>query len=329
MSIRRTLNLLVVGPLLLAGTACSDDLTTPSATEVSVVITDAPGNVVNFWIDVSRGFLVDDAEEEVDLFSSSPGPINVASLTDGETVTLAANTITPSGTYLDLVLQLDGAVLETEDGEVLSFGGMAHPEGVATTGTLECTGCEDAEDRDGNAVKVVETIVPRVGGSGIGLAGGGVILVLDFDLAQSLIPPPAGGGSWTLDPVIPVASAAEAFQVLGEVTLDDGVTIPDCPAGTPRDLSSFIPAATSQTFNDAEGVDIRRTGNTTDDGAFSIAFLQSDIYDLGFESRVVVSSDRELTFDAQPTPGRVEPVAGQAQLEAAYTVLSVTCDPRS
>lgn len=323
MRISTRLTLLLTGALLVGVAACENDLSTPEATEVSLVLTDAPGNVAHLWVDLSRAFLVADDGSEVALLTEdeAPGVIDVASLDDGETVALIQNVAVPSGEYDDLMVVFDGAALETEDGEVLVHGDITVPGGRTATGTLECPACGD----DG----AVATVVPRTGGSGIGLAGGSVLFVLDFDLPRSVTPPPPEGGDWALDPMLQVSSSDALLRIIGNAVLAESVAVPECPAGVARDIDSFIPLARSVTFNDRDGADILRSGATdAADGIFSIRFLQSDQYDLEYVEEVVVSDDRKLVFEASALPQRVVPDFGVIQVEAQYTIESVTCEAR-
>lgn len=321
MRIPRLVPPLLAGLLLVGVSACGDDASGPERTRISLLLTDAPGNVVNFWVDFASSLLVTESGAEFVIFESS-GVINVAALGDGEAATLADEVSVTSGLYHDLRLVFNGAAVEAEEGEIFTYGDIALPGGRTATGALECPACDVGAG-------TISTLVPRIGTSGIALRGEAALFVLDFDLPRSLVPPPPGGTDWTLNPRVQVSLLDQSFSVVGDVLLSEGVSVPECPAGVARDIGSFVPLARSVTFSDRGGNDILRSGDArSDPNTFAIRFLQVDGYDLEHVEEVVVSDDRRLVFEAFASPARVIPEAAGEELEAQYTVESVTCEPR-
>jgi hypothetical protein len=103
---------------------------------------------------------------------------------------------------------------------------------------------------------------------------------------------------------------------------DPLVTIPECPAGTPRDLRAFVPLAVAQTLTDDVGDPLTATTSVAIDGSFSFPYLSPDGYDFGLVADIDFDGDT-LTFVATE-PGVMNVLSG-AQLELAYTITSATC----
>jgi hypothetical protein len=100
------------------------------------------------------------------------------------------------------------------------------------------------------------------------------------------------------------------------------VTIPECPAGTPRDLTAFTPEAVAENLVDDVGVFITSTTGVASDGSFSFRFLHPDQYDLGFVADTEFDGGT-LTFEAD-APGLVDVTSG-GNATVAYTITSASC----
>lgn len=309
--------------LLTAGlVACGDDspIETPMA-EVSLLLTDMPGDVESLWIDVSRIYLRgfqgegDDGNGETDLVTGSTGYIDVATL-DGTTASLAEGVMIPAGGYTQLLFVVDQAVLETENGGVYATAGASLPAEVSgpVTGVLQCPSC---------TVDGIKILAP---GGGIQIVEGAATLLLDFDLLQSVGRSAGRSGQWVMDPLIRVTDPQDAGTVSGLVQLDSGVTLPTCPSGGDvRTVEDFIPVATAVSLTDDLGDPVVVTGETDANGQAFIRNLDPDGYDLGFEPSVDLSgATLELTADVQP--GQVDVGNGQTVTGVLWTITSATCN---
>jgi len=232
----------------------------------------------------------------------------------GTTLPLVDDVDIAAGNYGQLRFVIEGAVLETEDGEVFTFNAV-HPLGTPSTGSLTCPSCTQTG---------IKVLLP---GEVADLEAGAHLIVLDFDVSQSFGRVAGQSGSWVMAPVIHTAELGFTGAVTGSVDVerDNGtplVTIPDCPAGTPRDLTAFIPEAIAQTLTDDFGEAVNVTTEVASDGSFSFPFLHPDGYDLGFVTDVEFGS-ATLTFGAD-APGLVQVTSG-ANLVVTYTITSATC----
>ena len=297
------------------GTACSDG-SGPEIAHVSLALTDAPGDVDSVWVEIGEIYLQGaggrvtllDAEDADDL-----GLIELTQLA-GTTLDLVSDVTIDAGNYGQLRFVVEGAVLETEDGEVFTFE-ATHPHGTPSTGSLTCPSCTTTG---------IKVLLP---GEVANLEAGAHVVLLDFDVSQSF-GHDTGGASWVMHPVIRGVEIEFSGAIGGTVDVArDGegaplVTIPECPAGTPRGLSAFVPVAVAETLVDDLGDPVRATAPVDEDGTFAFSYLHPDDYDLTYVQNVELDGST-LVFEAT-APGVVQVTDG-GSLEVTYTVTSAVC----
>jgi len=282
---------------------------------LSVFLTDAPGNVEAVWVEI--GEITLQGDEGVVVLLDEPTELIQLTELVGELQLLVDGAEVPPGTYGQLRLRIEDAILETTEGDVYALGSAEHPDGLPATGTLKCPSC------DKSGLKVVL--------HGLEVTEGESALVLDFDVSQSFGHQAGKSGKWIMRPVIHATHLQDDDEGLseagvsleGQVVLDTDVTIPECPAGTPRDLTVFVPSASAQTLTDGEGVPVIRTGTVEDDGEFKINFLEPDTYTLGHEA--IVFGDWALEFTTTVVPAEV-PVADEDVEGILYTITGASCN---
>lgn len=303
-------------PLLLG---CGDSMSSGTS-QVSLALTDNPGDVDSVWVEIGEIYLQGGGDQgRVTLLSSDDadalGLIEITSLA-GETLDLVEGVEVPQGSYGQMRFVVEGAVLETEDGEVYTFN-AEHPHGADATGSLTCPSC------DQTGIKVV------LAGEAGQLDADAHILVLDFDVSQSFGRQAGASGQWVMHPVIHAVELEFTGAVSGTVDVardGDGnptVTIPQCPAGTDRDITAFIPQAVAEELVDDEGDPLTATTTVQSDSTFTFGFLAPDGYDMTFVERVAFGDDT-LTFGVDDPPGVVEVGSGD-DVTVEYVVTSATC----
>jgi hypothetical protein len=310
--------LLAVVLLPLAAAGCADGVGTEIAT-VSLALTDNPGDVDSVWVEIGEIYLQGGPQGRVPLLSEADADaLGLVELTQlaGTTLDLVSDVAIAAGNYGQLRLVVDGAVLETEDGDVFTFN-AAHPHGLPATGSLRCPSC------DQTGIKV---LLP---GAVADLEAGAHLIVLDFDVSQSFGREAGMSGSWVMHPVILGAEVGFTGAVGGTVDVArDGsgnplVAIPECPAGTERDITAFVPLAVAQTLTDDLGDPLRLTSAVqASDSSFTFPFLTPDAYDMTFVTKIGFGDDT-ITFAAD-APGIVDVTAG-ANLALTYTITSAVC----
>jgi len=304
--------------LMLVAAGCSDGTTSQTA-QVSLALTDASGDVDSVWVQLGEIYLQGgDGEGHVTLLSeddaSSLGLVELTHLA-GTTLDLVSDVEVGAGTYGQLRFVVKGAVLETEQGDVYTYN-ATHPYGAPSTGSLTCPSCSQT------GIKVV------LPGDVANLEGGAHLIVLDFDVSQSFGHPTGQLTDWVMHPVILGADLGFTGGVSGTVDVerdtngDPLVTIPECPAGTPRDLTAFVPGAVAQTLTDGVGDPLTATTTVRADSSFSFPYLSPDEWDLGYVGDIELSG-YTLTFTAD-APGIVDVTSG-ADSQVEYTITSATC----
>jgi len=307
--------LALLAGIALIGAAC-DDGSGPQIANVSLALTDAPGDVDSVWVEISEIYLQGTGGQTTLLAEDDAADLGLIELTQlaGTTLDLVSDVAIDAGNYGQLRVVVDGAVLETEGGEVFTFN-AEHPHGAPSTGALTCPSCSETG---------IKVLLP---GEVANLEAGAHIIVLDFDVSQSF-GHGTGGGDWVMHPVIHGVEIEFSGAVTGTVDVArDGegnplVTIPECPAGTPRGLSAFVPVAVAETLTDDLGDPLEATTSVDEDGSFAFQYLHPDDYDLGYATDVEVDGST-LTFVAT-APGIVDVTDG-GSVEVAYTITAATC----
>jgi hypothetical protein len=310
----RTSRLAMLVALAGMAAACSDT-SGPQIAHVSLALADAPGDVDSVWVEIGEIYLQGTGGRTTLLSGEDAADLGLVELTKlaGTTLDLVSDVPIDAGNYGQLRFVVEGAVLETEDGEVFTFQ-AEHPHGAASTGSLTCPSCTTTG---------IKVLLP---GEVANLEAGAHIIVLDFDVSQSF--GHDAGSGWVMHPVIRGVEIEFSGAVTGTVDVErDGegnplVTIPECPAGTARGLSAFVPRAVSETLVDDFGDPVVATAIVAEDGTFGFPYLFPDDYDFGYVADVEVDGST-LTFEAD-APGIVA-VGDGAQIQVSYTITSAVC----
>ncbi len=289
---------------------------------MTVALTDNPGDVDSVWVDIGEIYLQGEGDEGRQTLldrddAEELGLIELTRLAD-RTLDIAEDVTIDAGHYGQLRFVLDGAVLETEDGEVFAYGGAEHPHDASTDGTLNCPSCSQT------GIKVV------LSDDVANLDGGAHVIVLDFDVSESFGREAGASGMWVMHPVIRAAEIGFTGTISGTVDVErdeEGealVTIPACPAETERDVSAFVPRATAQNLMDDEGDPIVSTTTVDEEGSYSLGFLEPDDYALGYVESVEFDG-HALVFTAKADPETVD-VSTSGSHTADYTITDATCE---
>ncbi|MFH1763014.1 MAG: DUF4382 domain-containing protein [Gemmatimonadota bacterium] len=322
-------------PMILAAvlpmTACLDDEPTgpgEGMASLSVFITDAPGDVNRVWVELLSITAQGDEGGPVELLGA---PTDLILLTDlvGTVQLLTLNAKLDPTTIRQLRLVVGDAVLESSEDTVYVKGDPVLPtvvENAKEIGELHCPSCSQS------GIKV------KIPNDEMEVEEGAAALVLDFDVAQSFGHKAGNSGKWIMHPVIHgtlvgdqdgdgdvLDELGSVSAISGTVALGTDVTIPVCPAGSPRSIKDFIPTATVNGLLDGEGQPIVRSGTVAEGGAFHIGFVPSLSYTMGYVGTLTLGTD-QLSFTATVDPAQVT-VAGAEVTGVAYTIQSALCQP--
>jgi len=316
-------------PALLILPSCEDDGTGPSEdrSSLSVFLTDAPGDVEAVWVEL-LGLTAQGGEGgPMELLAEPTGLVLLTDLV-GTVQLLSVSTDLDPTTFNQLRLLIGDAVLQSTEGVVYVKGDPDLPAGLeeAETGQLQCPSCSQT------GIKV------KVPNDEVELEDEDAALVLDFDVAQSFGHKAGNSGKWVMHPVIHGTLVKDedgdgsvlddlglSRSIAGSVTLASGITIPECPAGTPRSMEDFIPTATLNGILDGDGNAILRTGSVAADGSLAISYLAAGSYTLGFVQTLELDT-WQLDFGATVAPTQADLSAENLE-GVAYEITSAACNP--
>lgn len=171
-------------------TACSDT-GGPETTRLTILLKDAPGDVVEAVVTISEVYLQGGSDDtnasgRVTLLDE---PVTTDLLTlQNDFATLVDAMAVPSGTYSQLRFVIDGAYITVEGSPSLVFSTPDYPEAPALVdGELKCPSCSQS----GLKVSV---------SGGLVLDGTAQTLVVDFDVSESFGHEAGQPGKWVMHP---------------------------------------------------------------------------------------------------------------------------------
>ncbi len=283
------------------------------ASELTVQITDAPGDLAEANVKVQKIILIREesgeggASSRVELTPKSTDWINLLTLDNGKVQDLVTQTIEP-GTYRQVRLVVCDMYIKTKAGQIVAATGTTLPAGVtATAGTeLKLT----SQCKSGFKVNLAE--------GGVTVGTGTNTVVIDFDVQRSFAHEAGKSGKWIVSPTLHGVRKERGGTISGNVVLQ-GVTLPVTCGGTALTQSAllerFVPIATAGT--------IVRSGSMKGTGAFNISHLAAGSYTLGADT-VTFSNGNKLRFTAVATPATVTVTSG-GNATSNYVISAVTC----
>ena len=296
-----TTGLAAVAAFALLGLSACDDVSAPAdgSPRLSVLLTDAPGDVEAAWVQITeirlQGETEDDATFDVPednqwheltaLASDSMGRQLTADLIESEEI--------PAGTYGQLRMMIGSAVLQGETSSpspqapsVPSVFVLGEPawdqieglDGTEEAGRLHCPSCQQT------GIKV------NLPDGGLTLDSGETGLVLDFDVAQSFGRQAGASGMWVMKPTI-TSSTLAVGSVEGTVTIDSTDAtghIAACGDNDANDLTAFMPTAAMNSDT--------TTASVSEEGEYAFSFLTPGEWSMGFQGEVAYDSE-QLVFE--------------------------------
>ncbi|HKK27954.1 MAG TPA: DUF4382 domain-containing protein [Gemmatimonadota bacterium] len=300
MDVRRGATTLFLVAACGALAACGDS-TGPGGTRLDVQMHDASGRVKSAWVSVTKVY-ADGPNGRVDLTGSSSGMIELTSLQNGATATIASGANLDAGTYSNVHVVFGDAAVETEDGTVYGTSADLSLPGASASvsASLSCSACGDAG---------VEVALP--GGTFDARADAQNTLLVDFDLRQSVQADLTGG--LVLQPVLTGSDAEEdTGAIAGNILVSAGSdTFPIQCGG--RSIAEgdfygefFIPQATAQNETDGNGNAYVKSGAGHSGGTYVIPELPADTYSLDAVSSFSFDNGDRLSVGSAPDSSRVD-----------------------
>lgn len=229
--IRAALAALLFAPI--AGCDSGDNGAGSGTGRLSLLLTDAPGDVAAAVVTIDQIYLVGPGGRTV--VRDEPFTTDLLQL-ENTTAELVRDEEIPAGTYSELRFVISGGYVELEDGRVHAsspdYEGLTQfPPSGPVTGDLQMP----SFGQSGLKVKLPQDQL--VIGDGEPRA-----LLIDFDVSQSFGHQAGNSGNWVMHPVVRATDVVLASRITVDVTLAQGVTL---PAGVT--LSNFDAVLTRDT----------------------------------------------------------------------------------
>ncbi len=291
---------LLLGLLPLAVLGCSDSSDGNGSGQVSVVLTDAPGDLQAAVVTIDEIYL--QGSDGRTVLRDRDTTVNLLTLAN-DAATLVHEAIVPAGRYEQLRFVISGAYIAVKG------------DGGATT--IYATS-PDYAGLPAGAVVTGELKAPSLAQSGLKVQLGGddsfvvtedaSIVLVDFDVSQSFGHVAGNSGSWVMHPVIKGATITTAASISVDVTLGAGVTLPDL-GGNPTTLAGFN-ATVTNADNTTETLPL---SDPESDGTWTatFSFLLPGTYAVALTppAGLTITTDPVLPVSVTATSGTTEHVA--------------------
>ncbi len=199
---------LMLAAALSVGLGCTD-ATGVRTGKLSILLTDAPGDVIAAVVTISEIYLQGGEGEEGGRITLMNTPVTVDLLTlVDQTMSLVDEAEIPAGTYPQLRFVVTGGYLEveTEDGSAFyasspDYAGL--PPGVQVSGSLQMPSFAET------GIKV------NLLNGGITIGAGEKILLVDFDVEKSFGQLAGDSGTWVMHPVLDATDVSAGMAGAG------------------------------------------------------------------------------------------------------------------
>lgn len=212
--------------------AACDSGTSANDGTVSILLTDAPGDLQSAIVTISDIYLqgsptTDDPGERVHLLDA---PVTTDLLTLANDVDeLVSEKLVPAGTYGQLRFVVDGGMIvgENRDGSTSTYAtaNFDVPDTVTVDGTLNCPSCAQT------GIKVTLE-------SGLTVNSDARIVLVDFDVSETFGHQAGNSGQWVMHPTLKATQFELTGDLMVSATAADGVTLPTV-AGNQVTLGDF------------------------------------------------------------------------------------------
>lgn len=296
--------------LLALGTlgACSDSSTSSGTARISLLLTDAPGDIKAAVVTISEIDLQGSGGTHV--LMNTPVTTDLLTLA-GSTAQLVKDAVVPAGTYAQLRFVITGGYVEVDNGDGTTsiyasspnYAGL--PSGATVAGTLQMPSYGQS------GLKV------NLPGGDVTLASGEKVFLVDFDVSQSFGQQAGDSGMWVMHPVV----KATDFQTTGGLTVQltqaSSLTMP-LLNGTALTLGDFTAVLTASD-NSTKSVALTDAGNGIFQGQFP--FLAPGTYSL------TLTAPSKVTFTTTPAVPQSITLQSAQEDTSSFTLTAASVSP--
>lgn len=257
---RHLLRLTLVLALALGSVACDDGTSVGEPGLVSLLLTDAEGDVTQAIVTIERVEIVGDGG--VTVLLDEPFTTDLLTLSN-DFATLVDEVVLEGGTYTQLRFIIPEACIAVEqaDQSTLVYASDGFDDCGPADGDLQLPSF------DATGIKV------NLPGGALQVDGGAQILLLDFDVGQSFGQIAGASGGWVMTPVIIAEDVSLTSSITVELTLGQGVDL-SAVGATLGDFEASLdtePAPLPFTDTDGDGVFTATFGLLMPDQSYQVS----------------------------------------------------------
>ena len=300
----RTLRSLLLPLAIGALSACSDP-TGVGPGKISILLTDAPGDVRAAVVTISEIYL--QGSERV-VLRDDPVTVDLLRLAD-TTALLVDEATVPAGSYSQLRFVITGAYIEVENADGTTSVYASSPSYAGLPASVESDGHLQMPSFEQSGLKI------NLPGGEIRIAGDQRILLVDFDVSQSFGHIAGASGQWVMHPVVHATDFVATGTFTATLRPGQTVTLPSV-GGQQLTLGAFKAVLTNSGGSKEE----RELTDANSDGVYGAVFrfLIPGSYSLDF------TAPDTLVFATTPArPYGVQVGSGQT-VTADFTLTSAT-----
>ena len=286
-------------------TGCSDSTSAGNA-KLSILLTDAPGDVKTAVVTIDEIYLQGSGRV---VLMDQPVTTDLLTLANS-TAELVKDAVVPAGSYGQLRFVVSGAYIEVENGDGTTsiyatspdYAGL--PSGAQVAGTLQTP----SFDESGLKVNVPD--------GALHLAAEEKILLVDFDVSQSFGHETGDMSSWVMHPVLEATDLQTTGDAAVTLTLGESVALPTV-GDVQLTLGDFKAVFTASDMSTKEVAFTDDDGDGTFEADFN--FMSPGDY------TVSVSGPAGVTFTTDPASANVT-VSSSGSASAAFTLTGVSVE---
>jgi hypothetical protein len=291
---RTSLNLFAAFGLALTAAACSDSTGNAVDGKITVLLTDAPGDVKTAVVTISQIYLQgsaegDDASSRV-ILRDTPATQDLLTLANS-TAELVKDGTVPAGTYGQLRFVISGGYIEVEnaDGSTSIYASSPNyaglPSGATVAGSLQMPSY------------LTSGLKVNLPGGSVTLDSEQTVVLVDFDVSQSFGKDAGSSGKWVMTPVLKATELAFTGGLKVTLAKDAALTMPSVN-GTPITLGQFK-AKLTKSGGSPEELALTDADN---DGTFEASFKYATAGDYTVDFVPPTGITQFTTNPASPAP---------------------------